>query len=149
MRYINSKSINSKEKFCVIFLNEHEQVFFEWMCVYVCVTHSVDPWQLLGELQHDGDEERLPIRWWAEKLEDGHLLLHGHLSTLLLHLPKVFTHILTAAQTHKCCGQNSNQKYYLSLFWHLYIQVMRQFQETVYLHTLLSELKNQEFCDIC
>lgn len=68
-------------------------------------THSIDSGELLGEVEHDGDEERLPIGCGAEQLEDGHFLLHGHLGTLLLHLLHVFTHILCATQTHQGWGE--------------------------------------------
>lgn len=81
------------------------------------MTHSVDPRQLLGELQHDGDEEGLSVRRRAEQLQDRHFLLHGHLGALLLHLLQVFTHILAATQTHQRCRQDTNTNS-LFLFWH-------------------------------
>lgn len=68
-------------------------------------THGVDSGQLLGELQDDGDEERLAEGGRAEELEDGHLGLHRHLGALLLHLPQVFAHVLGAAETHQSCEQ--------------------------------------------
>lgn len=74
-------------------------------------THSIDARQLLGELQHDGDEEGLSVGGRAEELRDGHLLLLGHLGALLLHLLHVFTHVLAAAQTHQCCQHNRDKKW--------------------------------------
>lgn len=56
-------------------------------------THGVDSGQLLGELQHDGYEDGLPVQWRAEELQDGHLLLSHHLSALLLHLLHVCAHV--------------------------------------------------------
>lgn len=76
------------------------------MCVFAsqCVsprvshTHSVDARQLLGELEHDGDEDGLAVEWRAEQLQDGHLLLPHHLPGLLLHLLHVCTHVCGPTQ---------------------------------------------------
>lgn len=64
-------------------------------------TYSVDPGQLLGELQHDRDDDGLPVQRGAEELGYGHLLLHGHLHAFLLHLLHVLADIVTTAQPHE------------------------------------------------
>lgn len=68
------------------------------------VTHSIDARELLGQLQHDSDEQRLAVSGNAEELWDGHLLLHGHLCTLLLHLLHILPNILITTETHQCWG---------------------------------------------
>lgn len=61
-------------------------------------THSVDARQLLGQLQHHGDEDGLAVEGRAEQLRDGDLLLPHHLPTLLLHLLQVSGHVCHSAQ---------------------------------------------------
>lgn len=61
-------------------------------------THSVDTRQLLGQLQHDSDEEGLTIERRAEKLQDCHFLLSHHLPALLLHLLHVRAHVMGASE---------------------------------------------------
>lgn len=68
------------------------------------VTHSIDAGELLGQLQHDSDEQRLAVSGNAEELWNGHLLLHRHLRTLLLHLLHVLPNILITTKTHQCWG---------------------------------------------
>lgn len=57
------------------------------------LTHSIDPRELLGKLQDDGDDERLAIERRAEQFQDGHFFLSHHLPALLLHLLHVGAHI--------------------------------------------------------
>lgn len=61
-------------------------------------THRVDAGQLLGELQHHGDDQRLAVQRRAQQLQDGHLLLPHHLPALLLHLLHVGAHVRRASQ---------------------------------------------------
>ena len=59
-------------------------------------THCVDPGQLLGELQQDGDDEGLAVERRAKELQNGHLPLHVHPPLLLLHLSQHVAHLLPA-----------------------------------------------------
>lgn len=74
-------------------------------CDWTLSTHSIDPRQLLGELQKDGNNDGLPVHWRAKKLQDGHLPLHVHLPLLLLHLSQHVTHLLSASQPPQTCEQ--------------------------------------------
>lgn len=61
-------------------------------------TDRVDPRELLGELQDDGDEDGLAVHGRAEQLHDGDLLLPHHLPALLLHLLQVTADVRRASQ---------------------------------------------------
>lgn len=80
------------------------------VCVREAVTHCVDPGQLLGELQHDGNDHGLPVDLAAEELQDGHLPLHVHPPLLLLHLRQHGPHILPAGQPPQACTSNGCKK---------------------------------------
>ena len=60
---------------------------------WVRSTYSVDAGQLLGQLQHHGNEDGLAVGGRAEQLQDGDLLLPHHLPALLLHLLQVAGHV--------------------------------------------------------
>jgi len=61
-------------------------------------THCVDPRELLGQLQDDGDEDGLAIHGGTEELHYGDLLLPHHLPALLLHLLEVAADVRRAPQ---------------------------------------------------
>lgn len=67
------------------------------------MTHCVDPRQLLGELQQDGNDDGLAVERRAEELQDGHLPLHVHLPLLLLHLCQQVAHLLPTSQPPQAC----------------------------------------------
>lgn len=67
------------------------------------LTHSIDPRQLLGELQKDGDDDGLAVERGAKELQDGHAPLHVHLPLLLLHLRQHVAHLLPAGQPPQAC----------------------------------------------
>lgn len=56
-------------------------------------THGIDARQLLGQLQHHGDEDGLVVGGGAEQLQDGDLLLPHHLPAFFFHLLQVSGHI--------------------------------------------------------
>lgn len=79
------------------------------------LTHCVDPRQLLGELQQDGDDDGLAIERRAKELQDGHLPLHVHLPLLLLHLSQHAAHLLTARQPPQTCTKEALRGVYVQL----------------------------------
>ena len=73
-------------------------------------THGVDARQLLGQLQHDGDEDGLAVQRRAEQLGDGHLLLPHHLPVLALHLLHVGAHVRGPPELLQHCGGNGGTR---------------------------------------
>lgn len=82
-------------------------------CDWTLNTHSIDPRQLLGELQKDGNNDGLSVHWRAKKLQDGHLPLHIHLPLLLLHLSQHVAHLLSAGQPPQTCEQEEWEEWEL------------------------------------
>ena len=68
-------------------------------------TYRVDPRELLGELEHDGDDDGLPVVGGTEELQHCDLLLLRHPHTLVLHLLDVLSHVLGAPESLKDCGR--------------------------------------------
>ena len=62
-------------------------------------THGVDARELLGELEHDGDDDGLPVVGCSEELQHCDFLFLGHPKALILHLLDVLSHILCAPQS--------------------------------------------------
>lgn len=74
------------------------------------VTHSIDAGELLGELQDDGDDDRLAVVRGAEEFGDGHFLFHGHPHPFFPHLLDVLAHVFAAAQTHQSCREEAHEQ---------------------------------------
>lgn len=73
------------------------------------MTYSIDSRQLLRQLQHDGNKDRLAVHGGAEQLGDSHCLLPLHLLALLLHLLHVLAHVVSAPQPHQDWKRVINQ----------------------------------------
>lgn len=61
-------------------------------------TYSVDARELLAQLQHHCDEQRLPVGAAAQELEQGHWTLSLQLPFLILQLCQCVRHISPACQ---------------------------------------------------
>lgn len=62
-------------------------------------THSVDPRELLRELEHDGDEDGLSVAGGSEEFHHSDFFFLCHPYTLIFHLLDVLSHILGAPQS--------------------------------------------------
>lgn len=89
------KTSNKANSLFVVFILEKRR----HSAAAVLLTHSIDSWQLLRELQQDGYDNGLSVERRAEKLSNRNFSLHVHPSLLLLHLCQVITHLQTSSQT--------------------------------------------------